>query len=260
VNDRSRNAKRFTETKATPQFEPGLYTRIFAAKMGWPLRKYNILVEGESDLNYFQFANSLYARETRLTLIGPDLAIFPTGIGDDGGTPGLVEGFPLLRDHIRRDPSPDNKELFRVVVLLDNDKAGRDAFRILKSKDTELLANRDLFVLRRVFPRETREHYQLTQQIECENQPWADMDCEIEDLLENALLELFVEANPRCLHRGLAPVVRSKGHHYEFADGVKPDLFRFVKRNAGIDQLTALIELLKSLRFYLRLDPDGDPV
>lgn len=260
MNGRNRDAKRFVSVLPTPQYEPGLYTHIFAAKMGWPIRKNNILVEGESDLNYFKLADEFYTRETSRTLIGSDLAIFPTGSGDAGGTYGLLDGFPQLRNHIRLDTASDDKELFRVVVLLDNDKAGRDAMRRLMAGDTELLENRDLFLLRRVLPRGTREYYQLTRHIEQENNAWKELDCEIEDLIHRTLIELFIEENHGCLHRTRPSVILENAHHYEFADAVKPNLFRFVRKHAEFDQLVSVIEVLKSLRFYLRLDPDGDQV
>ena len=72
------------------------------------------------------------------------------------------------------------------------------------------------------------------------------------------LLEEFVREDPRRC-RG-EPRRQAGGHHFEFARDAKSALFRFVSNYANLDDLSAVIELLKSLRFYLGLDPDGDPL
>jgi hypothetical protein len=105
----------------------------------------------------------------------------------------------------------------------------------------------------------TRDFKQLTRHIEDENRVWTGLDCEIEDLLNHYLIKFFIDENPRCLRRGRDPVVKLGGHHFEYADGFKAELFRFVQTYAGLAELDAIAETLKSLRYYLRLEPDGDP-
>ena len=58
-------------------------------------------------------------------LVSPPLSIFPTGIGDAGGTYGILNYYPHLRVLIERDVSPDNQRLYRAIVLLDNDSEGK---------------------------------------------------------------------------------------------------------------------------------------
>lgn len=95
--------------------------RWYAAGLGWPLDARNILVEGELDQRYFVLASDLYLRLYHRVLMGPPLAIYPTGIGDAGGTDGILEHYPTLRSLIERDALVNNRRTYRVIVLLDSD-------------------------------------------------------------------------------------------------------------------------------------------
>ena len=93
--------------------------RWFADGLGWPLGSLNIIVEGELDQKYFFLASDLYRDFCGRVLVSPRLSIFPTGIGDAGGTNGILNYYPHLRVLIERDVSPNNQRLYRAIVLLD---------------------------------------------------------------------------------------------------------------------------------------------
>lgn len=115
-----------------------------------------------------------------------------------------------------------------------------------------------MFLLHRRLPRVTREPAHLTRLLSEENRDWTGLDCEIEDLLSWELLDAFVQEDPRrCRYN---PQRQAGGHHFEFTRDAKSALFRFTRDYANLDDMNMIIELLKSLRFYLGLDPEGDPI
>lgn len=95
----------------------------------------------------------------------------------------------------------------------------------------------------------------LTSQIEKYNEDWKGLDCEIEDLLGQDLIELFLEENPNSLRRD--PIVMNGRCHYEWTDNAKGKIFNFTKQYASLNDITELVEILKSLRFYLGLPAEG---
>jgi hypothetical protein len=238
------------------EFTPGDHVRWFAKRRGWQLAKKNILVEGENDQKYFELAACLYEEKYHRQLIGTQLAIFPTGSGDKGGAYGIQKYFRTFRHLIEEDLSPEGMKLFHAIALLDNDPKGKQTYRALTARHTEFHENRDLFLLYRKFPRNTREPNTLTQLIEKENQLWKRLDCEIEDLLSVDLLKLFVNGNSDYIQS--EPIDLNGAHHFKFKTHAKALLFRFVEENASLEEVIMVVEVLKSLRFYLGLEPDGE--
>lgn len=234
-------------------FTPGDHVRWFANRMNWPLAPNNILVEG-NDARYFELAAKLYRKEHTRDLLA-DMSIFPTGDGDEGGTYGILRHFPTFRSLIDADVDANGNRLFKAIVLLDSDSAGKSARNGLTAKYTIFQEYRDVFLLFRKMPRTSHDPVQLGNATTKENAPWKRLDCEIEDLLGADLLQRFVKQATRPLRRD--PMFLESAHHYEFHEGVKPDLFRFVKERANLDDVRAVAEVLKSLRFYLGLAEDG---
>ena len=115
------------------------------------------------------------------------------------------------------------------------------------------------FLLKRRLPRLRGDPGQYFSAIEQENGDWGGLDCEIEDLLSRRLLESFVQENPRCLSRSPIRSVDGIGHHFEFETFAKTMLYGFVEQRCSLSDLTLLIELIKTLRFLLELEPDGLP-
>jgi hypothetical protein len=257
VNERHRRSTARPATSGPP-FLPGSIVRWFADQLGWPLDRLNIVVEGELDQKYLFLASDLYREACGRALTSPPLSIFPTGIGVEGGTDGILEHFPLLRMLIERDVSPEHRMLFRAIVVFDNDSAGKKALNRLRERYATLRDYYDLFLIHRQMPRATREPGHLSRLLKEVNREWNGMDCEMEDLLSSELLAEFVRENPRRCRR--EPVHKAGGHHFEFSPDAKSALFRFARDYATVDDVAGVIELLKSLRFYLGLDPEGDPI
>lgn len=234
---------------------PGELAKEYAKRMNWTLRSRNVMVEGESDVDYFKVANELHKENAKLDLLGDDISLFACGSGDSGGTVGMFEQLPPLLNIIKSDPDPNGKLLFRVIALIDNDRAGRGLQNGLLQQYRQIKTNRDIFILNRVFPRTTSEPKALTNQIEKYNKDWKGLDCEIEDLIGPGIIECFLEENPGALRK--PPTNINNGYHYEWIDSAKPNLYRFTQRYALLDDVTMIVEALKSLRFYLGLHPEG---
>lgn len=233
----------------------GTHVVWYADSLGWQLKKTNIIVEGDLDKAYFELSDRLYHEKTGRRLLGDDLSVFPTGTGDKGGTYGILEHFPSIRKLIDMDVNPDGKVVFRVVTLVDGDSAGKKAKGILTSQHSRLTECRDVFVLHRKMPRNTTESKTLKSQIESANEQWRQLDCEIEDLVSADLIDLFIKQKPNCMR--IPPVLIAGMYHYELQSGYKGELYRFVEENAFYEDVELIIEVLRSMRFYLGLNADG---
>lgn len=234
---------------------PGDTVRWYAEKKHWCLLRKNIMVEGDRDVRYCVLASQLYSREFGRWLVGKDLSILSAGWGDSGGTDGLFEEFPTLTKLIQTDCDGQCKPMFRLAALLDNDPAGQALEKALLTQYRAMKAGRELFLLNRVLPRRSSEPSVLARHIIEANSGWKGLECEIEDLLGASLLDAFLAEMPNAQIR---PVKEVAGHrHFEFSDAAKGRLVLYAKENAMIEDVTGIIELLKSMRFYLGLDPDG---
>jgi hypothetical protein len=116
----------------------------------------------------------------------------------------------------------------------------------------------NIFLLRRHFPRDTRDSRQFEAKTNTLNAEYlADRHffCEIEDLIHRSLIDLFVESEIGCLQRE----IRSIGHgfHCDFHGWAKGKLVGFVDQEAGLAELSGLVELLKTFRYLFRLPVDG---
>ena len=96
----------------------------------------------------------------------------------------------------------------------------------------------------------------MSRLLEEQNSDWTRLDCEIEDLMSWALLEEFVNEDPRRCRR--QPQRQAGGHHLELTPDAKSALYRFVHDHAILRDMERVVEALKSLRFYLGLDPEGE--
>ena len=229
--------------------------RWYADKKAWRLLRKNVMVEGDRDVRYFELADRLYWEKYRRRLIGEDLSILSAGTGDHGGTDGVFEEFPTLVKLIQTDCDNQGKTLFRVVALLDNDRAGRSLAEVLVQRYRGMRHCRDVFLLNRALPRTSSEPTVLFKQIKSANSAWKSIDCEIEDLVGAGLLDAFISEMPNALAR---QTTEAGGYrHYEWHDNAKSRLVLFTKEHAMIEDVGGIIETLKSIRFYLALDPDG---
>lgn len=214
----------------------------------------NIMVEGTSDVNYFMLAAKLYHQKHGRLLIGDDLSVFAVGEGPNGGTDAICSKFQVLRGLMTSDGCDPQGKAIRAICLVDNDYAGRKLCSILVNA-VGFKKYKDVFLLNRKFPMTTREPTQYANAIQQENARWAEIYCEIEDLLPKAFLDVYVAE-----HRGSLkhqPELLNGEHHYEFANHAKAGLLRFAEANAVLSDVDKLLHVLSALRFALGLSPDG---
>lgn len=234
-----------------PNFAPGDLVREYGRRMGWSLVRCNVMFEGTTDVRYCRTANGLYSSETGKNLLDKDFQVFAIGERHEGGTDGIRERLRTLQSLLLSEPEDLGMS---VICVVDDDFAGRKAFADLRRKFQPW---RDLFKLQRVFPRtpnsRSPEHFEG--EWKKANSAWQGLDCDIEDLISDDLLHYFIDDNPQCLKA----VVEERGgrRHRKFHGNEKLNLVRFVESNSALADLNLIVELLKSLRWLLRLDPDG---
>jgi len=225
----------------------------YGLALGWNLRPKTVLVEGTSDVSFFQLAASLERKATGIDLMGDELAIVAAGVGDRGGTRGVIRELVGLRGIARTTLLPNGKPRYRFIGLFDNDKAGRQAVKFSRDLDASILEHKDVFRLQPEMPISGNlDPKTLQKTFERRNSKYKGLDWELEDLLPQGFLEAFFSEYPGAIARKVSK--EGKMHHDFTYDG-KARLHRFVKENAVRDDLGAVIEVLKAIRFYMCLPP-----
>jgi hypothetical protein len=244
---------------ATPtpalSFHSGDNVRTQAALWKWKISTFNILLEGTKDVGHFETAAALYYRDTGLRLLDDMLSVVAVGEGDKGGTKGMIRYFPVLRDVIESDPIDRNGVAFRFIVLLDFDGAGKGAANALTTAGMGFIRNKDVFLLQRLLPRETRDPRDFQRKCDLLNARWLSINCEIEDLISATLLEDFRSTNGGYCRGN--PTYLEGAHHYEWNIHAKAPLLRHVREYAIAKDMELTIGVLQSLRYLLGLEPNG---
>ncbi len=242
------------EAPAPKPPQPGDTVRGYMALRGWPVARRCLMVEGDTDVRYFELASGEHLRATGKRLLGADLALFAPGTGDAGGTDGIYEEFPTLWKVMRSDTDSQGTSAFKVSVLLDSDRAGQRLFSLLTQQYRTLIPWRDVILLKHVMPLGTSEPGAVRRQIEAANRPHADLDCEVEDLLPVEFIEGFAD---ECEAFARPPTKNGEYIHYEFTPPAKSALCRYTERHCIAADLGRLIETLKAIRLYMGLPQDG---
>lgn len=232
---------------ATGRALPGELVAEYAKKCGWPLLRYNIVVEGTSDRRYIKLASRLYRNSVGKNALADDVSVFPIGSAGDGGCYGIMREFPTLRQIIDRDLNADGGRVYTAIALFDYDRAGREAVANLSKTHMRYVEYRDLFLLRRRLPVGTRDTNRLRAETVQLNAQFGELDCTIEDMLSVDIIESFMTAHP--LYR-VAPVVAGGATHFPFDFRAKRELLKFVEQNATLGDVSALLGLIQSLEFY----------
>ena len=235
------------------RFEPGELTTEYCRRKGWSLFRRNLMVEGNSDVRYFELANKLYLAANGKSLLGVDFGCFASGTGDDGGVDGIIREYAALRQIVDSDRDANLSTLFRVVALLDDDLAGRACAKSL-SMTWRYCHGRDFFLMRRTWPMSTNEPGVLGKHLEQERFP---LFTEIEDLVSESFLDSFACERPDAFSR--ARRLESGARHSNFGEQMKGALWIFVKQNAMLADLIQIVDCLRAVRFYVGLPPDGIP-
>ena len=215
------------------------------------LRPRTIIVEGTSDVDLFELAARLELAETGDELLGTDLTVVAGGAQELGGATGVVRELIRLQSVSSIVLLPNGRPRYRFIGLLDNDSAGKRAVNTARSVDSSLLECKDLFRLRPVMPQPgDLDPGSVRRAFERENAPFNQLDWELEDLLPEDFIDAFLTDHPRTMMSSRS--VEGETHREWTRDG-KARLHRFVKEHALHSDLRRVIDVLKALRFYLRL-------
>jgi hypothetical protein len=224
---------------------------VYASSLGCAIRSKVLLLEGTTDVDLFHAAARLELAATGKKLVGDDLCLIAAGEGDLGGTRGVIRELMCFRGLSRACLLPTGRPRYRVVALFDNDKAGRLAVRAARDWDASLLEFKDLFRLWPMMPLTSNlDPISMNKIFEKENEPYKNLEWELEDLLPDPFLECFLEEVPNAVAR--STTVNGKTHRDFTRDG-KAQLHRFVKQHAMREDLLPVAEALKALRCYLWL-------
>lgn len=228
------------------------YVALYGASKGWRLKSRSVLVEGTSDVSLFELADALYKKSHGKNLLA-DLAIVAAGEGDRGGTHGVVRELLGLRAIASAYLAPSGRPVYRFIGLFDNDTPGQKAVNFARSADASILEYRDVFRLWPVMPILGNLDPGTAQRgFEKANEAYKGMRWEVEDLIGEALMQLFLEENPTALIREFR--VGNACHRELTRDG-KARLVRFCRENADLASVEGLVDTLHALRCYMGL-PD----
>ena len=227
----------------------------YASQYKWNLRAGNVMVEGTSDVSYFEHCSQLYHARFGRRLLGIDLSIFAAGYGDDGGTYGVSEKFPTLFNLASLDLDAGGHRRFRTIALLDNDRMGHKAIAGITQGHRQIREYESIFSLKRVMPRKSGSIKKLAEHTRTINAAFSSLDCTIEDLLSDAFCESFVQTMPNAVER--AAISIGGAYHRYWTNQGKRDLRLSVLRTATFEDMQPMIEVLRSLRTYVGLPADG---
>lgn len=227
------------------------FVAIYGRSLGMQVAIRTILVEGVTDVDLFELAARLEYHQSGIQLLDGNLAIVAGGLGEQGGTNGVIREIISLRNFARTLLKPNGAPKYRFMGLFDNDHAGRAAVKRIREVDSSILEFKDVFRLWPIMPLPGNLDPRIVQNgFERENKDYAGLDWELEDILSPDFVEDFLTDFP--------DAVRCDKHisgkvHREFTQDGKARLHRYVRDYAVHADLCGVIELLKALRYYMGL-------
>ena len=236
------------------EFDP---VAAYGQSLSWNLRPRTVLVEGTTDMALFQLAARLERKNTGSDLFADGLAIIAAGEGDQGGTRGVIREFNALRCFARVSLMRNGRPRYRFIGLFDNDNAGRQAISGARVVDKSILEYKDVFRLQPVMPcTGNLDPKTLAKTFDRLNVDYKGLDWELEDLLPTDFLDAYLADHPYAVRR--TTPIGDKTHRDFTTDG-KARLHRYIRDNAMEEDLLAVVDVIKALRFYLGLPQLGDP-
>ena len=229
----------------------------YGQSLGWNLRPRTVLVEGTTDVSLFQLAARFERKDTDTDLFADGLTIIAAGEGDRGGTRGVNRELIRLQGFARTYLLPNGRPRYRFIGLFDNDKAGIEAVKGIRNFDTSILEYKDVFRLQPVMPCVGNlDPKTLKKTFERLNVDYKGLDWELEDLLPADFIEAFLADHPTAVFRTKS--IGDKTHRDFTRDG-KACLHQYIRNNAMHEDLGAVVDVIRALRFYLCLPQLGDP-
>lgn len=231
---------------------------LWAEQVGWRVRKGNVIVEGETDVFYFEHAARLYQRRCGIDPLGDDFSVIAAGRGDAGGVDGVNERFRAARELAAVDLLPNGDVKYRFIGLFDNDEQGRRAFGRGAGLSKRIEGYRDLFLLHPVMPLANGANAATVRQRAIDlNRDYPHLDWEIEDLVSPTICGLLEADHPQEIIR--SRTVAGKTHRDLTWEG-KVKLRQCVLEYAELEDVLEFIALIRALRNYLRLRIDHLPL
>lgn len=235
---------------------------MLAQRLEWKLRKTNCIVEGASDVFYFEHAARLYKDRHDIDPLGDDFAVLAAGHGEDGGVDGINERFRVAKQLSDLDVRPDGTRQYRFIGLFDNDDAGRRAFARGSGLSRRIEGYKDLFLLHPVMPLMSGANAATVKERARKlNNKFNNLDWEIEDLVSPEIYRVFEADHGHEIRR--TQEVGGKTHRDLSWTG-KVKLQKCVREYADLEHLSEVIALICALRNYVHLRTDHivvpDPV
>lgn len=223
---------------------------IYAASKPWALRPNIVLVEGTSDEALFKRADELSINAGRV-LLGDDICVVAAGRNDRGGTYGVVRELITLRSMVPIILDKNGRPAYRVIGLVDNDLAGRRIIKDFIRLDRGAVEVHDIVAVRPVTPKfAALDPSGRQREYDLANLPYRALDWEIEDALSPRLLQLFDQTHP-----GMITLRRRAGNktHHELTTTGKTALHRLVRREAILEDLANIVQIVRMIRSILGL-------
>ncbi|MEC6746314.1 hypothetical protein [Pseudomonas qingdaonensis] len=220
----------------------------YGASLGIDLQPKTVFVEGTSDVLLFQLA-ARKLKESRSVDILSGFALLAAGEGDRGGTQGVLNQLIVLRGLSEQLVDANGNPIYKMIGLLDNDKAGQSAIKA--GRAFSLLEYRDLFRIRQIMPSTGgRDPKSLERSFEAKNLKFKGLNWELEDLVGASLINMFLEEYPTSLIKEYST---EGAIHREFTRDGKSKLIRFCKEYADLDNLQGVIHVLHAIRHFINI-------
>jgi hypothetical protein len=189
---------------------------------GIALGVYNVIVEGETDGEYFRIADLKYQEKHGKSLLD-GIRVIPGGLGRAGGCKAVARRMVAVKEAL------SNKKT-GVLAVLDNDAIG---ISIKKALDELGYHNKKDYLI-----------------LDRSNFPIRDYDgpleVEIEDLLSQNILERYRESNSKACEAVID--YGKRGRKLKWRGEFKDEMVDFIRENANLDDVTLIINLLKQIR------------
>ena len=233
----------------------GDQVRLIANAYGWKIAKRTVLVEGDTDERYLRKAAGLVAAAGGPSLLDGDFSVASCGSGDQGGIPNLKERFITIRqiaDNIDRNAAGGPKA-YHFLALFDGDSPGKKGARSLDSQVARFAIGRDIIILQPEMPELRGSADNVRAAIASANAGGKAVDCVIEDLVDDAFFDLFVDDD-----LGGSEVICDRVDgvcHRRLTTPVKARLCRYFEQHAEATEMNRFIQLLRALRAYSGAPP-----
>lgn len=222
---------------------------LFAAQIGWKIGKYNVVVEGTTDVSVIQHAAQLHRKATGVDAFGDGFAVVAAGFADDGGVEGVNRRLSAARQNADADRDANGALRFRFIGLFDNDYAGNKAIGLACSIDRRVVRYRDVFLLHPRMPLASPfPDPSLEQNTTSLNGAFAGMDWEIEDYLSEDFKARFESQNPAAVKKRVS---RGGRTHRDLTREGKRAFHAFIREQAEYRDMTDIIRVIRALRSYL---------